>query len=104
MAACIPVGMGVKYAVTAKVNLSFEISYRFTTTDYIDDVSGTYVGINKFPTGSVASLLQDRSYETGPPIGIAGRQRGFSKQNDAYAIAEFGLSFNITSYRCPSAQ
>ncbi len=49
MAVCIPVGMGVKYAVTDKVNMSFEIAYRFTTTDYIDDVSTTYVGIDKFP-------------------------------------------------------
>jgi len=104
MAVCIPVGMGVKYAVSEKINLSFEIAYRFTTTDYIDDVSTTYVGADKFPVSSVAAQLQDRSYELGTPIGIEGRQRGFSKQKDSYAIAEFGISFNITSYRCPSAQ
>lgn len=104
MAVCIPVGMGVKYAVTDKVNISFEIAYRFTTTDYIDDVSTTYIGIDKFPPGSVAAQLQDRSYVLGTPIGIAGRQRGFSKQKDSYAIAEVGISFNITSYRCPSAR
>jgi opacity protein-like surface antigen len=104
MAACIPVGMGVKYAITDKVNMSFEIAYRFTTTDYIDDVSSTYVGIDKFPAGSVAAQLQDRSYVLGTPIGIEGRQRGFSKQNDSYVIAEFGISFNISSYRCPSAR
>jgi hypothetical protein len=108
MAICIPIGFGVKYAVTDKVNISFEISHRFTTTDYIDDVSKTYVGIDKFtsPTGSqsIASILQDRSFETGDRIGIEGRQRGFSKQKDQYAIAEFGISFNINSYRCPSAR
>lgn len=105
MAVCFPVGMGVKYAVTEKINVSFELAYRFTTTDYIDDVSSTYVGIDKFPsTTSVAALLQDRSYETGTPIGIEGRQRGFSKQKDAYAIAQFGISFNLTSYRCPTVK
>jgi len=104
MAVCIPVGMGVKYAVSDKVNISFEIAYRFTTTDYIDDVSTTYVGIDKFPPTSIAAQLQDRSYELGTPIGIEGRQRGFSKQKDSYAMAEFGISFNIISYRCPSAQ
>jgi hypothetical protein len=108
MAVCIPVGFGIKYAVTDKVNISFELAYRFTTTDYIDDVSSTYVGIDKFPSvngaPSVASLLQDRSYETGDPIGAEGRQRGFSKQKDSYAIAEVGISFNIASYRCPSAR
>ena len=107
MAICIPIGFGVKYAITEKVNLSFEISHRFTTTDYIDDVSQTYVGIDKFSTpGSpaIAGILQDRSFETGPPIGVEGRQRGFSKQKDQYAIAEFGISFNIMSYRCPSSR
>lgn len=102
------IGFGVKYAISQKVNLSFEIAHRFTTTDYIDDVSKTYIGIDKFPSPnggkSVAAIMQDRSFETGVPIGIEGRQRGFSKQKDQYAIAEIGISFNITSYRCPSAR
>lgn len=107
MALCIPIGFGVKYAITEKVNISFEISHRFTTTDYLDDVSKTYVGIDKFSTpGSppIAAILQDRSFETGVPIGVEGRQRGFSKQKDQYAIAEIGISFNIISYRCPSTR
>ena len=104
MAICVPIGLGVKYAVSDKVNVSFEIAHRFTTTDYIDDVSTTYVGIDKFPASSVAAKLQDRSYELGTPIGVEGRQRGFSKQKDQYAIAEIGISFNLTSYRCPSAR
>jgi hypothetical protein len=107
MAICIPIGFGVKYAVSDKINVSFEISHRFTTTDYIDDVSKTYVGIDKFSTPgspSIAAILQDRSFETGAPIGVEGRQRGFSKQKDQYAIAEVGISFNIMSYRCPTSR
>jgi hypothetical protein len=108
MAMCFPIGFGVKYAITDRMNISFEISHRFTTTDYIDDVSKTYIGADKFPsTGgnkSLAGIMQDRSFEVGPPIGIEGRQRGFSKQKDQYTIAEVGISFNITSYRCPTAE
>jgi hypothetical protein len=108
MALCFPIGFGLKYAVTDKINVSFEIAHRFTTTDYIDDVSTTYIGLDKFPSPaggkSLAAILQDRSFEMGTPIGIEGRQRGFSKQKDQYAIAEFGISFNITSYRCPTAK
>ena len=104
----VPVGFGVKYAISDKVNLSFEVNYRFTTTDYLDDVSTTYIGIDKFPstTGgkSLAGIMQDRSFEVGTPIGVEGRQRGFSKQKDQYAMAEIGISFNLTSYRCPSAR
>lgn len=110
MAICFPIGFGIKYAVTDKINVSFEVAHRFTTTDYIDDVSTTYIGVDKFPSPaggkSLAAIMQDRSFETGDgvPIGIEGRQRGFAKQKDQYAIVEFGISFNITSYRCPSAK
>ncbi|MEO8821198.1 MAG: DUF6089 family protein [Ginsengibacter sp.] len=108
IALCVPIGFGFKYAINDNVNVSFETAYRFTTTDYLDDVSKTYIGIDKFPSTaggkSVAGALQDRSFEVGDPIGIEGRQRGFSKQKDSYIIAEFGVSFNITSYHCPTAK
>jgi opacity protein-like surface antigen len=109
MAFCFPLGVGAKYALNDRMNIGAEVTYRFTTTDYLDDVSKTFVGADKFPPNpdgspSVAQLLQDRSYETGDIIGIEGRQRGFSKQNDAYVIAEVFISFNLTSYRCPSAK
>jgi opacity protein-like surface antigen len=108
MAFAFPLGVGVKYAINDRINIGAEITHRFTTTDYLDDVSTTYVGADRFPllpdgTPSQARLLQDRSYETGEIIGIEGRQRGFSKQKDQYMIAEVFVSFNITSYRCPTA-
>jgi opacity protein-like surface antigen len=111
MAFSFPLGVGVKYNITEKINLSFEVSQRFTSTDYLDDVSTTYIGADKFgpalPNGQLptAQILQDRSVEINPasPLGIEGRQRGFSKQRDQYIIAEIGISFNISSYRCPSA-
>ncbi|HSN62541.1 MAG TPA: hypothetical protein VLR49_16515, partial [Ferruginibacter sp.] len=55
--------------------------------------------------GPTAQLLQDRSYEIDPNnlLGIEGRQRGMSKQKDQYMIVELGLSFNISTYRCPTA-
>jgi Domain of unknown function (DUF6089) len=108
MATCFPIGGGIKFSVTDNLNLSLELTHRFTSTDYIDDVSTTYVGINKFPapvgTASLAAILQDRSFETGPPIGVEGRQRGWSRQKDQYIIAEIGISYNLSSYRCPSSK
>lgn len=106
---CFPLGMGIKYNINPSLNFAFEISYRFTSTDYLDDVSGTYAGAEAFPPQSngeptVAFLLQDRSYETGIPIGETGRQRGFSAQKDQYIIAELSLSIALTSYRCPTAK
>jgi len=108
MAACIPLGVGVKYSLNRDINLGFEVVYRFTTTDYLDDVSKTYAPDAQpqlLPDGSPTLwyALQDRSYETGTSIGIKGRQRGYSNQKDSYILAEFMISFNLTSYKCPSA-
>ncbi|MCW3092100.1 MAG: hypothetical protein JWP81_3169 [Ferruginibacter sp.] len=107
MAVCVPIGAGFKYNISNNVNLLFQIAHRLTLTDYIDDVSTTYVGIDKFPPlngqPSVAGILQDRSFETGAAIGTEGRQRGYSKQKDQYIIAEVGVSFSISTYKCPSA-
>jgi hypothetical protein len=109
MAICFPLGVGFKYSLNRSIGLGFEVVYRFTTTDYIDDVSTTYAPDaqpHSLPNGSptVWYALQDRSYETGAPIGIKGRQRGYSNQNDSYLLAEFMISFNLTSYKCPSAK
>jgi len=107
MAVCFPIGAGIKYNLNNNINLSFQVAHRLTLTDYLDDVSTTYVGADKFPVvngvPSVAGILQDRSFETGTPIGVEGRQRGFSKQRDQYLIAEVGVSFSISTYKCPTA-
>ncbi len=110
MAFCFPLGVGVKYNVSEKMNISFEIAQRFTNTDYLDDVSTTYIGAGRFgvlPNGdpTVAALLQDRSYELDANniLGTEGRQRGWSKQKDQYIMAEIGISFNISSYKCPTS-
>jgi hypothetical protein len=101
MAFCFPIGMGIKYNLRNNINVSFEISHRFTTTDYLDDVSSSYAGASTFTAGSPAYYLQDRSYEMGSPIGEKGKQRGFSGQKDQFIFMELGLSFALTSYHCP---
>lgn len=103
-----PIGAGLKYALNERVNIGFEIVHRITNTDYLDDVSTTFVDPVIFPANpdgspSNAQLLSDRSYETGEPIGIPGRQRGNSKQKDQFVTAMFTISFNLQSYKCPTA-
>ncbi|HEX8355859.1 MAG TPA: DUF6089 family protein [Segetibacter sp.] len=106
MGVCIPVAVGFKYNVNPTVNVFAEVGYRFTNSDYIDDVSSTYAP-DAFITlpgadPSPGLLLSDRSIEFGvAPIGVKGRQRGNSSQKDAYVIAQVGVSFNLSSYRCP---
>ncbi|UZR94955.1 DUF6089 family protein [Chondrinema litorale] len=59
----IPVGLGVRYRVSRKVDVAFEMGYRFTFTDYLDDVSGNYVDPAEF-RDDLARALHDRSAET----------------------------------------
>jgi hypothetical protein len=108
MAICFPVGVGIKYAFNERFNIALEITHRFTTTDYLDDVSKTYVDPAVFPplpdgSPSPAALLSDRSYELGTPIGIKGRQRGVETNKDQFVTAMIYFSFNLQSYKCPSA-
>jgi hypothetical protein len=108
MAIAFPFGVGIKYSINERINVGFEVVYRFANTDYLDDVSTTYVDPALFPLNpdgsfSSAYLLSDRSYETGERIGIKGRQRGNSQNKDAFATALFYISFNLQSYKCPSA-
>ena len=65
-----PLELGIKYSLNERINIGFEILHRFTTTDYLDDVSKTYVDPAAFPPNpdgspSNALLLSDRSYELG---------------------------------------
>lgn len=108
MAFSIPLGFGFKYCINESINIGFEIVHRVTGTDYLDDVSTTYVDPSIFPplpngSPSPAYLLHDRSYELGEPIGIPGRQRGISTQKDQFATGIFYISFNLQSYKCPTA-
>jgi hypothetical protein len=105
VAMCFPIGMGVKYNMSNGINFFFQIVQRLTTTDYLDDVSTTYIGLTapngtpNFPPGSDAAKLQDRS---NGQVFQANQQRGWSKQKDQYLVAEIGLSFNLSSsYQCP---
>lgn len=109
MGISIPFGGGIKYSFNERINIGFEVLHRFTNTDYLDDVSTTYVDPAIFPLNpdgsqSNAQLLYDRSYELGDPIGIIGRQRGNSKQKDQFVTAMVHITFNLQSYKCPTAK
>jgi Domain of unknown function (DUF6089) len=98
----IPVGVGIKYELSPMLNLRAECMYRILTTDYLDDVSTTYIDQNLFTnylTGNKltnALKLHDRRYELDPTsITTEGGGRGNPKNNDAYFTFNFkiGLIF-----------
>lgn len=103
----VPLGVGVKYWIKPGMNLGVELANRFTFTDYMDDVSQTYVGANNFShnpsSPSYAYNLQDRSgMVTTKPIGNEGQQRGDKITFDQYLMFQVTLSFQLKTYKCPS--
>ncbi len=109
-ALCFPIGVGVKWWLLPGVNMGLEITDRLTNTDYIDDVSTTYVGAEKFaPDPSALNAvyyIQDPSLikNPGAPLGREGKQRGSSATKDQYLMVQLHLSFQLKTYKCPVNQ
>ena len=67
-AICIPFGFGIKKAFHSKAGIKLEASYRFTNTDYLDDVSTFYYDRDKLKEemisafGSAGAELAERAY------------------------------------------
>lgn len=100
-----PVGLGLKYAFEQNWRLGFEVGYRFTFTDYLDDVSGTYVSndILLANRGQKAADLADRRQEINPalPKAAEGAIRGDASNNDAYLFIGFTIGYTIYKSTCP---
>lgn len=100
----IPLGIGLKYWMRKNWNFFFELAYRQTFTDYVDDVHGEYIDQNFLGGGgSIASILSDRSDEGTTDVlslGEPGRQRGDITNNDGYLIFNVGLTYTIFSKKC----
>jgi hypothetical protein len=100
----IPIGAGVKYRIDKQLALSFELSLRYTLSDYIDDVSTSYYLKDEIAAnyGSVAAELSDRSLNTdynGVIQYSDGRnnylQRGDPRWNDAYMFGILSIHYRF---------
>jgi hypothetical protein len=58
----IPVGVGVRARLNDAFDISFEIGYRYTFTDYLDDVSKNYLGTGNYKSEQ-AEAFADRTTE-----------------------------------------
>lgn len=89
-----PFGVGFKWDVTKNICLGFEWGLRKTWTDYIDDVSTTYVDpdIILEDGGEIALALADRSSNS---YHYAGSQRGDPSKKDWYGFFGTTLTFKV---------
>ena len=91
----VPFGMGINYKIVRNTFLGLDLSYRYTSTDYLDDVSTVYYdnAAIKSKYGEVAAYYADPS---GTNNNFAGAQRGDSKHKDGYVVAHLSLTTRIT--------
>ena len=90
----IPMGGGFKIAVNKTFNIILEYGIRKTFTDYLDDISTTYPGVNLKEMSLLGEEMSDKSLN-----GLQAKdfQRGNSKDNDWYTFTGITLSFKILS-------
>lgn len=98
-------GGGFKYWAAGPWSFYAEACFRKTYTDYIDDVSMTYVD-QSLLGDPISRALADRSAETNDivPIGSANRQRGDSVTTDGYWTLTTGITYTIVPHRCPRSK
>ena len=117
----IPLGVGFRMRLPGNFDASVELGARYLFTDYLDDVSGTYVDIASFDDPLTRAFV-DRSLEhidvisgaardmnrvdeiagsifvadgirRRPSFGLTGDIRGNSNDNDLYFVTQIKLSY-----------
>ncbi|MBR9861439.1 outer membrane beta-barrel protein [bacterium] len=93
----IPLGLGFKFKLNSKWTLGIEYGARITFTDYLDDVSSSYVEPVRLESayGPMSAAMADRS----PTLHEEGAIRGEEANNDKYGI--LGLTFTYRIIRSP---
>lgn len=96
----IPVGMGTTYQLSPTINARIEVIYRYTNTDYLDDVSKTYVDPQIIkdcvPNNQEAhAVMMATSYTDKANKNFTGKARGDASNNDRFFTFNFKIGYII---------
>lgn len=96
----LPFGAGVKLWLSDDINAGIELGFRKIFTDYLDDVSTTYIDpgtllVNRGAKAVELAYRGDEVKEGSPLYPSAGTQRGNSVKKDVYYFAGFTLSLRL---------
>lgn len=92
----LPVGAGFRYKLAKQWDLAFEIGWRFTLTDFLDDVSGNYRDKSTFGNNQTAIDLSDRSGEL---IGNSDIAPYVEKQMNEDGVGFIADPYSTSGYR-----
>jgi hypothetical protein len=93
----IPFGIGTRFRVNEVVDIAAELGFRYTFTDYLDDVSRDYVDLSVFGNNELAKAMSYRSNEivvpnypySGKYGGTYNVYRGYGHENSPDSIEPF---------------
>jgi hypothetical protein len=91
---CFPVGLGWKVALNEKWEICYEFGYRFLFTDYLDDVSKSYVNLDVLNQAKGPEAVE-LSYRKSVPFVEEGLPRGNPKRNDSYFFTGIKLGLKL---------
>lgn len=110
----IPMGLGARFRINQVMDFAVEFGFRYTFTDYLDDVSGNYVDLGVFGDDVLARAMSHRSTEVTPSnrtyVGRDGQTynvvsgygeenswnlRGNKDDKDLYMVTTFRLTYII---------
>lgn len=110
----IPMGFGLKYYIKDNMYVGLEILHRQTFTDYIDDVSTTYIDntlFAKYLSPEQATMANQLYYRqdftpNNPNLNRTPTdpQRGDATQNDAFFSTILRLGWRLNSWNSPNGK
>lgn len=97
----VPFGLGLHFRITDNMILGYEMGFRPALTDYLDDVSTTYVDHDallaaKGPLAVEMSYRGDELKNGDPNYPTAGLKRGRPDAKDWYYFSGFSLSIGLS--------
>ena len=98
--AFVPVSVGVQYKITNHIDLEFEFGYRFTFTDYLDDVKGQYVDPSQLQSDD-ARYFANRSADPKDHYNGHSRDLNYVQNNLGYPIVTSSGGYSYVSSTAP---
>jgi hypothetical protein len=98
-----PIGGGMKFFIGKTVMITTELGFRYTATDYLDDVSKSYVAQDTLMAYRSKQSV-DLSFRSDELVGWDGNypdykfQRGDSKANDWYWFGGLGVTIYFDAF------
>ena len=102
----IPLGVGWRFIFNDYWAMAIELNYRHTFTDYLDDISKSYVDNAQLlaTNGAISAALADRTPERFGDFSPnpEGTVRGNETETDIFYYVGVSLSYTIWRKTCPS--